>query len=53
MGYENIKELLNRNIFEENKEIEYIWNNHINGDYDFSKRLWNLISLNLWLSKHN
>ena len=52
MCFANIEQLISRNIIQDNqKNIENILKEHIDGKNDYSKRLWNLISLNLWFKE--
>ena len=53
ISYANIEELIQKDIIR-NKgvEIESYLNLHMDGTCDYSTRLWNLISLNIWLNSN-
>jgi len=54
MCYANIEGLIQINIIPDNKIIiQKLLNDHMEGKNDFSLRIWNLISLNLWLAEQN
>ena len=53
ISYANIEELIQKDIIRNTREknMSYL-NLHMVGTCDFSSRLWNLISLNIWLNSN-
>ena len=53
ISYANIEELIQKDIIRnKGEEIKSYLNLHMVGTCDFSSRLWNLISLNIWLNSN-